>query len=78
MIRQRPVARFAVHVRVLALRLLIRHIRVAALAGLVPGKLHRLGRNFTNRRAPIVPILPKRLRNYIVAHHQKHHKREYK
>ena len=62
------VAGLAVHVRMLALGLGVGNIRVAGLAGLVPGKLHRVRGNLADRRPAIVPILPKGLRNHIAAH----------
>ena len=75
-LEQSAVAGFAVHMRVLAGLLLVRHIRVAGLARLVPGKLRRVSRNFADCRPAIVPVLPKALGDHEVAHHQKHEKGE--
>jgi len=54
-------AGFAIHVRVLAIFLLVRDVRVAALASLMPGEIHRSGGNFCQGGAAIVSIFPKTL-----------------
>src|ERR1035437_2311946 len=73
---QRPVAGFAVHMRMLAVLLLVRHIRVAGFARVVPRKLRRVSGNLAHRGSAIVPILSKGLGDYVVAYHQKHQKGE--
>ena len=78
MIRQRPVARFAIHMRMLARLLFICFVCVARLTGLMAGKLHRLGRNLIHCRRTIMPILSKCLGNDPVTDHQKRKKRESK
>ena len=71
MFRQRSVACFAVHMRVLALALRIENIGVTRLAGLMSGKLHRTACNFTDRIAPIVPILPEAGGNHVMSDDEK-------
>jgi hypothetical protein len=56
----------------------IGNIRVAALARLVPGKLHRVLSNFADRRSAIMSILPEGLWNHVAAHHKKHQESDYK
>jgi hypothetical protein len=75
---KRTVARLAIHVRVRAFGLGIGNIRVAALARLVPGKLHRVLGNLANRRPAIVPVLPEGFWNHVGAHHQKHQEGDHK
>jgi hypothetical protein len=65
-------AGFAIHVRVLALALLVGNIRMAGFAGLVSGKLCRVRRNFTDGGGPIVTVLPKARWDHEVADHQEH------
>ncbi len=54
---QRPVTGLAIHVRVLAIFFLFEDVGMAGFAGLVPGEVHRPGRDFRQCIAPIVPIL---------------------
>jgi len=51
---------------------------MAALAGLMTGKSHRMSGHIANRCSTIVPILAKGLWHNIMAHHQKHQKSEHK
>ena len=76
-LKERAVARFAVHVRMRALGFGIGNIRVAGFARLVPGKLHRMLGNLAHRRSAIMPILPEGLWNHIAAHYQKHQEGDY-
>jgi hypothetical protein len=62
--------------RVLADLLLIRHIRVACLASLMSGKLHRPRSDFIDGSPAIVPILPKAFGYNVMAHHQKNQEGE--
>ena len=75
-LNQSAVAGLAVHMRVLAVLLYVQHVRVAALAGLVPGKFHRMRGNFADGRPAIVPILSKAFGHNVVACHQKHQEGE--
>ena len=77
-LEDRAVAGLAVHVRMLAGIFLLRHIRMAGLARLVAGELHRPRRNLADGRPAIVPILAKALGHNKVAHHQKDQKGEHK
>jgi hypothetical protein len=70
-LRQRSMTRLAVHMRVLAFALHIKHIRVAGFAGLVTGELHRTGCNLTDRIAAIVPVLPKAAWNHVMSNDEK-------
>ena len=74
---QGPMARFAIHVRVLAILLYIQNVGVAALASLVSRKLRRMRRNIPNGCPAIMPVLAKCFGNNPVAHHQKHQKCEH-
>jgi len=67
---QRPVAGFAIHVRVLAVFLLIEHVGVAGLAGLVPGEIDRPGRYFGQCIAAIVAVLSETLRHQKAPDHK--------
>jgi hypothetical protein len=72
----RAVAGFAVYMRVFAAVLYLRHVCMACLAGVVPGKSDRMSGNFADGVAAVVPILPKALGDNVVAHHEKHQKGE--
>src|SRR5208337_1555421 len=76
MIAQRPMTCLAIHLRVFAVLLRVQHIRVAAFACLVAGKVYRAGGNLAHRSSTIVAVLPKALRNDVVAYDQKRQKRE--
>ena len=71
---KRPVAGFAVHVRVRALCMGVGNIRVAGLAALVPRKLCRMRGNVAQGCPAIMPILSKTLRDYVAAYHPKYKK----
>jgi len=60
-------ARFAVHMRVLAFDLHIEDIGVTRFAGLMSGKLHRAGRYLADRSTAIVSILPEARWNHVVS-----------
>jgi len=72
----RTVTSLAIHMRMFALRLHVLNVRVASLAGFVPGKLDRMGSYLADGSSTIMPILPKAFRDNVVAHHQKHQKGE--
>ena len=59
MLGQRSMARFAIHVRVLAIFFLFEDVGMAAFAALVPGEIDRPGCDFRQCIAAIVPILSK-------------------
>ena len=67
---QRPVAGFAIHVRVLPVFFLIQHVGVANLAGLVPGEIDRTGRDFGQCIAAIVAVLSETSRHKKAPDHQ--------
>ena len=67
MLLQRPVARFAVHVRMLAFALYIEDIAVTGFTRLVPGKLYRPCCNLADGSAAVVPVLPKASRNHVMS-----------
>ena len=69
--RQWPMARFAVHMRVLAFDLHIEDIGVTRFAGLMSGKLHRAGRYLADRSTAIVSILPEARWNHVVSNDEK-------
>src|SRR5690348_10173708 len=69
--RQRSMAGFAVHMRVLAFVLHIEHVAVASLASLVAGKLHRSSGNLADDGAAIVPVLSEALGNHVMANNKK-------
>ena len=73
---QRSVAGLAVHVRMLAGLLLVRHIRVAGSRRSRGRQTSPGARNFADGRPAIVPILAKALGHNVVAHHQKHQEGE--
>ncbi len=62
MLGQRSVAGFAIHVRVLAILLLLKDVGMAGFAGLVAGEIHGPGRDFRHCVAAVVPILA---RNFL-------------
>ncbi len=59
---QGPVASLASDNHMLAKLFLIHDVGMAGLAGVVPGKRNRSGRDLADRRASIVAILPKTVR----------------
>jgi hypothetical protein len=59
MFRLRPVAGFAVHMRVFAVLFHIKHVCVAGFARLVPRKMNRAGSNVTDSVATVVAVLSK-------------------
>ena len=61
---QGPVAGLASDNHMLAKFFLVHDLSVATLAGVVPGKRDRPGRDLTDCRASIVAILPKTVRHY--------------
>lgn len=75
---QRPVARLAIHVRMLALALHIEHVAMAGFAGLMTGKLHRTGRNLTDRIAAIVAVLSEAFGNHVTSDDKKDNEGENK
>ena len=62
MLGQGPVASLASDHHMLAQLFLIHDVGMAGLAGLVPGKRNRPGRDLADRRASIVAVLPKAAR----------------
>lgn len=68
---QRPVARFAIHMRMLAIFLLVQHVCMAGFAGLMPGEFNGADSNFGNRVPAIVPVLSEAFRDYRVPDDQK-------
>ena len=71
MLRQRSMAGFTVHMRVLAFALHIEHVAVASLASLVAGELHRSSSNLADDGAAIVPVLPKAFGNHVMSNNKK-------
>jgi hypothetical protein len=69
---QRSVARLAVDVGMLATLLFFQDIRVAVLAGLVAGELHRTGGDFSDGVSAVVSVLTEALRYERRSDSQKH------
>jgi hypothetical protein len=59
----RSVARFAIHMRVLAGGFLVEDIRMAGLAGLMARELNGPGRDFGHGTSPVVAVLSKTFRD---------------
>jgi cyanate permease len=72
----RAVAGFAVHVRMLAFASFVGYVGVAAFAGVMTGKLHRVSGDFSDGCAAIVTVLAKAWGNDEVADHQENEERE--
>jgi len=72
----RPVAGFAIHVRMFAVLLYVQNVHVTGLASLVPGVFGRMRGNLADGSPAIVPILSKALGDNVVAYHQKQQKGE--
>ena len=69
-------AGLAIHMRVLAGFLHIQHVRMAVFARLMPGKLHRTRRDFSNSIAAIVAVLPETTRYHVSPDHKEHNEGE--
>jgi hypothetical protein len=73
----RPVARFAVHMRVLAGAFLVEDVRMAGFAGLMAGKFNWPGRDFGYGTSAVMAVLSKAFRDQKTPDSQEYQDPEY-
>jgi hypothetical protein len=75
---ERSMARFTVHVRMLAFALHVEHVAVTGFTGPVSGEFDRMGRNLADRIAAIVAVLSEAFRDHVTSDDKENNESENK